>query len=99
MPNAATNSPDGYTSTITTAATPHSAANHPPPAYLTSQVSTTSPWSVVVGVGVGTVDTTTSRPVRRWAQDRAQPPVEVSWVGGPVTPNSVAVLRCPSRRG
>ena len=32
--------PPGYTPTITTAATPHSAANHPPAAYLTSQVST-----------------------------------------------------------
>ena len=32
--------PTGCTPTITTAATPHSPANHPPPAYLTSQVST-----------------------------------------------------------
>ena len=40
--NAATNSRPGCTPTITTAATPHSAANHPPAAYLTSQVSTAS---------------------------------------------------------
>ena len=33
----------GYTPTITIAATPHSAANHPPAAYLTSQVSTARP--------------------------------------------------------
>ena len=39
-PNAATSSPSGCTPTITTAATPHSAANHPPAAYLTCQVST-----------------------------------------------------------
>src|SRR5580693_1396525 len=39
-PSAATNFPSGCTPTITTAATPHSAANHPPAAYLTSQVST-----------------------------------------------------------
>jgi hypothetical protein len=39
-PNVAKSSPSGCTPTITTAATPHSAANHPPPAYLTSQVST-----------------------------------------------------------
>lgn len=41
--NVARNSSDGYTPTITTAATQHSAANRPPPAYLTSQVSTTRP--------------------------------------------------------
>ncbi len=41
--NAARSTRAGYTPTITTAATPHSAANHPPPAYLTSQGSTPSP--------------------------------------------------------
>lgn len=35
--NAAPSMPGGYRTTITTAATTHSAANHPPPAYLTSQ--------------------------------------------------------------
>ena len=35
--------PTGSTPTITTAATPHSAANHPPAASLTSQVSTPRP--------------------------------------------------------
>src|SRR5215217_8061223 len=42
-PNAATNSRDGYTPTITTAATQRSRVNHPPAAYLTSQVSTPRP--------------------------------------------------------
>src|SRR5581483_6585758 len=41
-PNAATSSSDGYTPTITIAATQHSKVNHPPAEYLTSQVSTTS---------------------------------------------------------
>src|SRR5690606_8755235 len=39
-PNDAPNSPSGCTPTITTAATPHSEANHPPAAYPTSQAST-----------------------------------------------------------
>jgi hypothetical protein len=34
-PNGAPGTPPGHTPTITTAATPHSAAKHPPPAYLT----------------------------------------------------------------
>src|SRR6185295_1295394 len=40
-PTAAQSSRDGYTPTITTAATQHSRVNHPPAVYLTSQVSTT----------------------------------------------------------
>src|SRR5580693_8777382 len=54
--NAATNSRPGCTPTITTAATPHSAANHPPAAYLTSQVSTASPanWGDVTVKQAGT---------------------------------------------
>ncbi|MBB2933552.1 hypothetical protein FHX82_000572 [Amycolatopsis bartoniae] len=36
-PNAAKHCHDGYTPTITTAATPHSQATHPPAAYLTSR--------------------------------------------------------------
>ena len=39
----------GSTPTITTAATPHSAANHPPRAYLTSQVSTAN---LCIGIGL-----------------------------------------------
>jgi hypothetical protein len=50
MPNAATSSLGGYTPTITIAATPHSAANHPPAAYLTCQVSTAS--AVLVDAGL-----------------------------------------------
>src|SRR5271156_6434155 len=47
--NAAQSFANGYTPTIATAATPHSAANHPPPVYLTSQVSTASPGPAGLG--------------------------------------------------
>src|ERR1700760_522724 len=42
-PNAMPSTHAGYTPTITIAATPHSAVNHQPAVYLTSQVSTSSP--------------------------------------------------------
>ena len=49
-PNAATNSPSGCTPTITTAATPHSADNHQPPAYLTPQISTQRAGPDITGI-------------------------------------------------
>src|ERR1700738_75728 len=47
-PNAAQSSHAGCTPTITIAATPHSAVNHLPPAYLTTQVSTSRSATVVM---------------------------------------------------
>src|SRR5262249_51376237 len=87
IPSAAPNFPFGCTPTITTAATPHSAANHPPAAYLTCQVTTASSGSAsgggdggtaqyLVTVGVGAIQPQRLAG-RHAAQRSAQPHVEL----------------------
>src|SRR5690242_11812892 len=57
-------------------------------------VSVMAPSSGWVVVGVGRVDTTTGRRVRRWVQDTVGPPVGVGSGGGPAIPGAGCGRRC-----